>query len=150
ILDGNVARVLCRLDKIRSDPRAPKTVGYLWKRAGEILPDKNVGEFNSALMELGATVCMPRSPCCLMCPVQKFCESFAAGLQDKIPAPRKTRPTPIHRRWTICVNHEDRYLIEQRPAKGRWAGMWQFVTIPSAADVPTPSEIGRHLGLSIK
>jgi A/G-specific adenine glycosylase len=73
ILDGNVARVLCRIDKIETDPRDRATNAHLWKRAEEILPKKQIGDFNSALMELGATVCTPRNPQCLICPVQKHC-----------------------------------------------------------------------------
>src|SRR5436190_816007 len=93
ILDGNVARVLCRLDRIESNPREQETREELWRRAEEILPKKRVGDFNSALMELGATVCTPRNPQCLICPVRGFCEAFKARVQDKIPQPRKPRPT---------------------------------------------------------
>jgi A/G-specific adenine glycosylase len=85
-------------------------------------------------MELGATVCVPRTPQCLICPVREHCEAFAAGVQEKIPAPRKSKPTPLLRRATFCIRRGERWLIEQRPGKGRWAGMWQFVTVP--ADEP--------------
>ena len=93
ILDGNVARVLCRLDAIESDPREPATRNALWARAEEILPDKSdrVGDFNSAFMELGATVCTPRNPQCLICPVRKFCRAYEMGIQDRIPAPARPR-----------------------------------------------------------
>jgi A/G-specific adenine glycosylase len=134
ILDGNVTRVLCRVDRIEGDPRERQTQDLLWRRAEEILPRKRVGAFNTALMELGATVCIPRSPQCLICPVRQHCEAYAAGVQEKIPAPRKATPTPLLRRATFCIRRGDRWLIEQRPAKGRWAGMWQFVTLP--ADAP--------------
>src|SRR5437762_3376302 len=66
ILDGNVTRVVCRLDKIQSDPRDPAINKTLWSRAQEILPKKNAGDFNSALMELGATLCTPKTPQCLV------------------------------------------------------------------------------------
>ncbi|HZL33939.1 MAG TPA: A/G-specific adenine glycosylase [Tepidisphaeraceae bacterium] len=135
ILDGNVQRVLCRLDRIESDPREPATRALLWQRAAEILPKSRVGDFNSALMELGATLCMPRAPRCLLCPVRGHCEAFAAGVQERIPVPRKAKPTPLIRRQTYCICREDCWLIEQRPAKGRWAGMWQFVTLPHAEKV---------------
>jgi A/G-specific adenine glycosylase len=84
-------------------------------------------------MELGATVCTPRSPQCLICPIRAHCEAAAAGVQEKIPAPRKGRATPLVRRATYCVVREDRFLIEQRPPKGRWAGMWQFITVESGS-----------------
>lgn len=145
ILDGNVARVLCRIDCIEADPREPATQRVLWDRAAQILPKRRAGDFNSALMELGATVCMPRSPRCLTCPVQAHCEALAAGLEECIPPARKTKPIPLLRRWTLCIRHNNQWLIEQRPAKGRWAGMWQFFTIePPETQVeakPTPAHI---------
>jgi A/G-specific adenine glycosylase len=144
ILDGNVTRVLCRLDRVESDPRGRATQDLLWRRAEEILPKQRVGAFNTALMELGATVCTPRSPQCLICPVREHCEAFAAGVQEKIPAPRKARPTPLLRRATFCIRRGDAFLIEQRPPKGRWAGMWQFVTLP-ADDAPDPAALHTHL-----
>jgi A/G-specific adenine glycosylase len=131
ILDGNVARVLCRVDLVREDPRLRKTQIRLWKRAEEILPEVRVGDFNSALMELGAMVCTPRSPKCGECPVRKFCRAAAAGMAERIPKRRAAKVTPIERRWTLCLRNGSRWLIEQRPVRGRWAGMWQFVTIPA-------------------
>ena len=131
ILDGNVARVLCRIDKIETDPRERLTQELLWRRAEKILPRRRVGAFNTAMMELGATVCIPRSPQCLICPVREHCEAYAAGVQEKIPAPRKAKETPLLKRATFCIRRGDQWLIEQRPAKGRWAGMWQFVTVPA-------------------
>ena len=78
----------------------------------------------------------------------KHCAAFAAGVQDQIPPPRKTKETPLLHRDVLCVRGEgDRWLIEQRPATGRWAGMWQFVTVerngrrPSAKDVQTATGI---------
>jgi A/G-specific adenine glycosylase len=148
IVDGNVARVICRLDRIETDPRERPTLATLWRRAEEILPAKRTGDFNSSLMELGATVCTPRSPQCLICPVNAHCAAFAAGVQDRIPPPRKAKETPLLHRDVVCVCGEgDRWLIEQRPATGRWAGMWQFITVerngrrPSAKDVQTTTGI---------
>ena len=183
ILDGNVARVLCRLDKIETDPRDRATTALLWARAGAILPtavggdltvdvskhpevvvgngggggdagldidpERNtpsavglrVGDFNSALMELGAIVCTPRHPTCLFCPVQHACGAFAAGLVDRIPRPRVAKARAVERRVTVCVARagDGAYLIEQRPASGRWAGLWQFATVPR----PTPKRVPR-------
>jgi A/G-specific adenine glycosylase len=134
IVDGNVARVICRIDRIDTDPRDPRnkhTLEEVWRRAEQILPKSRCGDFNSALMELGATVCTPRSPKCLVCPVREHCEAQAAGVQEQIPPPRKAKATPLLRRDVLCIREGEKWLIEQRPTKGRWAGMWQFVTIPS-------------------
>ncbi|MBC7782817.1 MAG: A/G-specific adenine glycosylase, partial [Burkholderiales bacterium] len=130
ILDGNVARVLCRLERIESaDVRDRETVARLWDLATELVPKNRPGDFNQAVMDLGATVCTPRNPQCLTCPLQNCCKAFAAGLQDRIPAPRKTRITPLVKRQTLCIERAGKWLIEQRPPRGRWASMWQFVTI---------------------
>jgi A/G-specific adenine glycosylase len=149
VLDGNVARVLCRIDLIRGDPRLRKTQQQLWNRAEEILPDKRVGDFNSALMELGATVCVPRNPKCLVCPIREFCKAARAGVADRIPAARKAKATPLVRRWAVCVRNRSRWLIEQRPIPGRWAGMWQFVTIPGNGKAPTARGVSREISCSI-
>ena len=156
ILDGNVTRVLCRIDAIESDPRLPATREKLWQRAEEILPaeGKRVGDFNSALMELGATVCTPRNPQCPVCPVQKFCQAFAKRIQDHIPPPKKSQLTPLVKRWTFCISKLSRsgekYLIEQRPTTGRWAGMWQFVTVENSAKKPAPEHVKKVTGLIVK
>ena len=149
ILDGNVARVLCRLDRIESDPREPATRDRLWQRAEEILPPEGqrIGDFNSALMELGATVCTPRNPQCLLCPVNQFCKAYTEGVQDRIPIPKKSKQTPLEKRWTFCIHRRGKYLIEQRPATGRWAGMWQFVTVEACAKRPTPAILEREINV---
>jgi A/G-specific adenine glycosylase len=100
-------------------------------------------------MELGATICTPRTPKCLACPLQKFCEAAKAGLQDSIPQPRKTKPTPEFTRWTICISQSNRWLIERRPNKGRWAGLWQFPTIEAKEGEPTPKIISHQISIPI-
>lgn len=147
ILDGNVARVLCRMDRIKADPREPATRDRLWKRAEEILPDRRIGDFNSALMELGATVCTPRAPKCPLCPMQTYCRARATGDQDHIPPPRRPKSRPRVVRWTFCIrNRSDAWLIERRPQKGRWAGLWQFVTIETK---PPMRDLHRRLGMRV-
>jgi A/G-specific adenine glycosylase len=143
ILDGNVSRVLCRIDRIETDPRDRVTQAKLWERAAQLLPPdgRRVGDFNSALMELGALLCTPRNPQCLLCPVNRFCQAYIDGVQYRIPVPRKAKPTPLVKRWTFLIRRGSKYLIEQRPQTGRWAGLWQFVTI-----APTGKRPGRPVG----
>jgi A/G-specific adenine glycosylase len=149
ILDGNVARVLCRLDAIEDNPRRADVRSELWQRAEQILPRRCVGDFNSALMELGATLCTPKNPKCLLCPVRMHCQAHAAGIQDRIPVstPRKARP--LERRWTFCIQAGDRWLIERRPPSGRWAGLWQFVTTP-AGQRPSVTIVRKLAGVPVK
>ena len=135
ILDGNVQRVLCRVYGIEADPRDRAVNARLWELADAILPRRRVGDFNSSLMELGALVCTPQSPACLSCPVRLHCVARRKGLQDRIPPARKAKPSPELRRWVFCIAQDGKWLIEQRPSKGRWAGLWQFITIPAGTGV---------------
>jgi A/G-specific adenine glycosylase len=150
VLDGNVTRVISRLDLIRDAPKES-----LWSRAEQLLPKKRVGDFNSALMELGATICAPRAPKCLFCPVQKHCAAFAAGVAEQIPPPTDRKVRPIERRWTLAISKEDvgqecpTYLIEQRPPRGRWASMWQFITIEADRTAPTAKSLSHRIGLDL-
>src|SRR5262245_7261696 len=132
IVDGNVTRVLCRLDAIQSPPADRATQKLLWERAAALVPSCRAGDFNSALMELGATVCTARTPQCPKCPLRRHCRAHEMKIQDQIPAPRPARPIPLVVRRTWCirrgVNGRTVWLIEQRPQRGRWAGLWQFVT----------------------
>lgn len=131
ILDGNVSRVLCRLHVVRADPTDPRIRQQLWRHAADLLPERSrrFGDINSALMELGATVCTPRNPQCATCPVRGQCRAALAGVQESVPKRRKSRKVPLELRTTWCLCKGNRWLIEQRPPTGRWAGMWQFPTI---------------------
>jgi A/G-specific adenine glycosylase len=152
ILDGNVARVLARIYLITEPVQDRNVQNELWRRAGEILPSRRCGDFNSALMELGATVCTPRAPKCMLCPVQPFCKAFAAGMQERIPPPRVAKPSPLELRRTFCLargkGRSRRWLIEQRPTRGRWASMWQFVTATADATPVTADTV--HAIASVK
>ena len=128
IVDGNVARVICRLDAIQDDPKSRAVIDHLWKRAGQLVPDDQPGRFNSALMELGALVCTPRNPDCESCPVRRACSARSLGIENQIPVPKARKANPVEKRIVHIVERSGRFLFEQRPANGRWAGMWQFVT----------------------
>jgi A/G-specific adenine glycosylase len=147
IVDGNVARVFCRLNLIKTDPRERNTHNRLWRIAEAHLPLLRCGEFNSALMELGATICTPRKSNCPECPLRRDCRAHAAGLQETIPKSTPRQPTPVIHRWTICLNSNGRWLIERRPVAGRWAGLWQFVTIPPHGSRPTPAIVRKHVDI---
>ncbi len=150
IVDGNVVRVLCRLDSIRSDPREKTTIDQLWARAAAIVPKKRPGDLNSAMMELGATVCVPKNPQCLICPVARHCAARAAGIEQTIPPAKQSKPTPLEARTIYCVyRNRDKtveFAFEQRPSTGRWAGMWQFITRPDDGQNEPQLEIETELG----
>jgi A/G-specific adenine glycosylase len=91
VLDGNVARVIARLGAVRGELRAGSRWQKLQKKADELLAPHEPGNWNQAMMELGATICTPRSPQCLFCPVAEFCEARKRGLRHVIPEKRKMR-----------------------------------------------------------
>src|SRR6266404_3812291 len=85
LVDGNVARVFARIFAIRANVKSPRTLDCLWNLAENLLPDTNAGEFNQALMELGALVCTPVNPRCAACPMRRVCLAKARGLVDRLP-----------------------------------------------------------------
>jgi len=91
VLDGNVARVLARLGAIRGDLRESQRWQKLQKKADHLLEPKSPGDWNQAVMELGATLCTPKSPRCLLCPVAQFCEGRKLGIAESLPEKRKKR-----------------------------------------------------------
>jgi A/G-specific adenine glycosylase len=93
VLDGNVARVIARLDAVRGGLREAGRWSALQNRADQLLEVKSAGDWNQAMMELGAMICTPRGPQCLLCPVAKFCQARQLGLTEVIPEKRKKRAT---------------------------------------------------------
>ena len=126
ILEANSTRLLCRLAAVPGDPKSTANQRRLWRLAEKLLPDARVGEFNQALMELGALVCSPRNPKCGECPLTEFCRAKSRGLIDKIPPAGKRKRIEHVREVAIVVFRKDRVLLVQRPVGGRWAEMWEF------------------------
>lgn len=131
VLDGNVKRVLLRIQAVRQSADQPDVRGRLWKVAAALLPRTRCGEFNQSLMELGARVCTPRAPACDRCPVARFCRAKALDLVRTIPAARKRT---AHRELVIqcvaCVC-DGAVLFRRRPPGGLWAGMWELPSTES-------------------
>ncbi len=134
LVDGNVARVLSRLQAL-ADPKLQDAgaAGH-WALAQQIVEAGSPRVLAQALMELGATVCTPVAPKCLVCPVRSECAAHKKGLQDVIPAPKKRAPSPTEDLWALAVRHRGRVLIERRPAEGLLAGMWCLPLIERVDD----------------
>ncbi len=126
VLDGNVRRVLSRLLAI-GEASPSKQDALLWEAAGLLLPRGRAREFNEALMELGATVCTPRSPLCPDCPWRDICIARAEDRQEEFPPKWPRKKTP-HYHVTAAVIYDDqgRFLVAQRPTAGMLGGLWEF------------------------
>ncbi len=126
-LDGNLHRVLCRLFAIDDDPGRPNTQRLLEKLALAMLPPGRAGDFNQALMDLGATICTPAQPRCLICPLMHHCKAQREGIQNDLPI-RATRTHRPQRDVTAGViwDGNGHLLITQRPLDGLLGGLWEF------------------------
>ena len=127
VLDGNVTRVLCRLLRIEGDPRRAQIKAELIAAGEALLARGEAGDFNQAMMELGARICTPRNPACTTCPVGAFCRARAelddpTALPFKAPKKRK----PHYQVAAGVISKGEQLLIAQRPAEGMLGGLWEF------------------------
>jgi A/G-specific adenine glycosylase len=155
VLDGNVARVLARIFAVQGDLRDAKRWQALQGSADTLLDPKSPGDWNQAMMELGATLCTPQSPQCLLCPVTEFCQARKLGLADSLPAHRKKRATEnITLAAAIFLDPRGRTLLLPPPtlSKGKRAHeevsvlvskLWHFPTIAVRTDAA--GELQAHL-----
>ena len=136
LVDGNVARVLGRLDAVTADPASPAGRGAAWAAAGRLLAGALAEgcaprDFNEALMELGALVCRPRAPQCLLCPWQADCRARLTGDPEAYPPRVTRRARPVRRGVMLLARRtaasgEPAWLLRRRPPRGVWGGLWEF------------------------
>jgi A/G-specific adenine glycosylase len=126
-VDGNVLRVVARLTNDGAEITAPATRRRIAEVAAALLDRKRPGDFNQAMMELGATVCVPGTPRCDVCPVARWCEARAAGTQSELPVKLKTKRARDVKLHLAVAQDEDRILLVQRAAsERRLAGFWEL------------------------
>ena len=127
VLDGNVIRILTRIFAIAQSVDRPATLERLWSIADSLLPDKNPGDLNQALMELGATVCFPSNPECTRCPVKKSCGAHQKGREPFYPVRfQKNRYEKLRMTALVLRNKRNEVWLEKQPAGGRWGELWMF------------------------
>ncbi|WP_119152923.1 A/G-specific adenine glycosylase [Caldimonas tepidiphila] len=152
ILDGNVKRVLTRLLGFEADLAQAAAERALWAQASALLPEHGIESYTQGLMDLGATVCLPRSPNCLLCPAAELCTARREGAPERYPV--KTRRLKRGRRehWWLWLRHEDATWLVQRPDSGVWAGLFSLPEFDSreALDAATAAlGAGRRVELPV-
>jgi A/G-specific adenine glycosylase len=153
-VDGNVARVLARALLIAGAPEEKGTRDALWTSAEELVPPERPGDFNQALMELGATVCVKPAPRCARCPWTGLCAARRSGREREIPAARRRREPKELAVACALVERGGAVLVARRPGRGLFAGLWE---LPSAVVLPghdprrvLAAELGSRLGLRLE
>lgn len=130
ILDGNVRRVLVRVFGIETPSGSRGLEQRLWDLADACTPTAHVDTYTQAIMDLGATVCVRTRPACMLCPLRSECSAYSTGRQAELPRPRRRPGRAARRRrevWMlVAVDARGAVLLERRPARGLWGGLWSL------------------------
>jgi A/G-specific adenine glycosylase len=133
-IDGNVLRVFSRLYCIEEDISTPAAKKIIRKLVNDEMPEDHPGDFNQALMDLGATICIPKTPRCAVCPLESYCCAKRQGVEGQLPVKKKKVPPREVRLLAGVIRQGDAFLLHQRPNKGLLAGMWEFPTVEIIKD----------------
>lgn len=125
-LDGNLRRVFSRVYDVSEFADSPAGEKILWELAAENLPKGQAGDYNQALMDLGATICLPKNPRCLLCPLMEICKARENGTQHLRPVLKPKKLVPQYVNAAAVIVERGRVLLSQRPADGLLGGMWEF------------------------
>ncbi len=129
VVDGNVGRVLARLFEIESDVRTGAGKARVWELARELVPPSRSGDFNQALMELGATVCLPKASAqCLTCPLQTECDAARNGTTTSLPVRTQRVIVKSETHVVAAIESGGKWLFVRRPEDGLWGGLWELPT----------------------
>ncbi|MGB3543145.1 A/G-specific adenine glycosylase [Rubrivirga sp.] len=146
VLDGNVIRVLSRAFALEDDVRLGPTKKALQRLADDLLDTEQPGRWNESVMELGATICTPKSPACGHCPLAEICQARALGTPEAFPVKSKRAPVP---HYTIAVgvieDDDGRVLIQRRPEDAMLGGLWEFPGGKQEAGEPLEDACAREL-----
>jgi A/G-specific adenine glycosylase len=146
ILDGNVIRVLTRVFGIAENPKEKSTNAQLWQHAEELVvrassvqhPAWACSQLNQSLMELGALVCTPRNPQCLICPVKKLCVAFKENRTEELPNLGKREAATARHFIAFVIEHRGKFLVRQRPTGVVNAHLWEFPNVEVGARLCEP------------
>ncbi len=125
-LDGNIRRVLSRVFDISLPIGTPAAEKIFWQLAQQNLPPGKAGDYNQAIMDLGATICLPVHPRCSDCPLQKICLANKRGVQEERPVVPEKNPIPHYLVTAAILQRDNQFLLAQRPHNGLLGGLWEF------------------------
>ncbi len=129
-VDGNVMRVLSRILSIWEDIAKPATRKIFEEAVRVLISHQNPSYFNQALMELGALICTPSSPSCLLCPVREHCHAFSEGVQNELPIKsKKKKARQVKLVAAVLTNDQDQFIVHKRPSEGLLANLWEYPII---------------------
>jgi A/G-specific adenine glycosylase len=144
-VDGNVMRVFSRIFSVWEDIAKSKTRILFEEIVRDVISKENPSYFNQALMELGALICTPTSPSCLLCPVREHCQAFDEGVQSELPVKSKKKaPRSVSMAAVVIEDEAGRLLVHKRPNKGLLANMWEFPNVETQLDFQSPKETLQH------
>lgn len=138
-LDGNLRRLFARLFDVAEPADSPSGEKLLWGLAAQNLPRGRAGDFNQALMDLGAAICLPKNPRCPICPLKELCKARKNGTQEARPVRKPKKRIPHHVRAAGVILNRGRVLLAKRPSKGLLGGMWEF---PNGRVIPKGDDDG--------
>ena len=152
-LDGNIKRVYARIFDITEAVDTSAGEKILWELAEKQLPRGHAGDYNQALMDLGATICIPKNPRCLICPLMKLCKARQNGTQNQRPVKTPKKEVPHYVHAAAVIIERNKVLLAQRPSQGLLGGMWEFpngrVDGDPAAGLAKVLKIGYKLGVKL-
>ena len=147
IVEANSQRVLARLLAETGSLKSKAVMNRIWAAAARLVPPHGAGVFNQSLMELGALVCTPRRPSCLVCPLAALCEARRLGLQDELPVIPPKPPALLVAEACVVLLRKDQVLILQRAEAGLWEQFWEFPTIHLSGADPAARSFGSPVEL---
>jgi A/G-specific adenine glycosylase len=150
LVDGNVARVFSRLRSLQEPKAQGADAKDHWTLAQVVVESGTPRIVSQALMELGAVVCTPKSPQCLLCPLRTGCVAHREGTTDRIPAPRKKVEQPVTHYWAVAIISRKRLLMVRRPGSGLLAKMWCLPLVEVQGDAPSRAGLKKALGVAVE
>ncbi len=145
IMDGNVKRVLSRFLALEDDFSKPVNERMLWQIATQLCPRQRNHDYTQAIMDLGATICTPKKPLCLYCPMQQHCKAHQQGIESELPFKKPKKPVPIRHAEVLLIQSEQQWFWQQRDASGLWGGLWCLPIIEHSGEI---QQWVREYGLS--